>query len=280
MLPEQSMTYADIRLEVAKRSQKLVQDTDSGRMIADPTEPAYSRITDAIRAGCREFWRAHNWSFLTSFVEVQLNPDGTGPLNIDGDASRYLLPDVVQSYPKGWALYRGPDDEPGGHVKTRHMDEVAQRLFMEPTATGTPESCATEWNASLRPKASQRGGIELRVFPKPDQAYRLGFRAKVGVLHFTDPEQRGQWPTVHDQTVVDFAVAELFKSDRAASDPERAGAVAAAQSSLAVSIARDTEDYQPGEIGGPDEMQWPRGRLVTAWEYTTDTEILRLTVYG
>lgn len=283
MIAAASMTFADIKLRVAQRAELIQQDTTSGKNVARVTQPDAQKIADAVRDGQDEFWRANDWSFATQFVQFDLSPTGESALNIAKDPRRYLLSETIESLPKTTVLFTGPSTNPGGKVRVRHMDEVAARCFMDPSAVGSPEACAGEYSSILRPGLSQRGGIEMRFYPKPDQAYTVGFRAKVAALPFIADHQRGNWPAVHDLTIVAFSVRELFRQDRSAEEPSQARAIAQADAdvaqALATSIKVDNEDYRPHTLGAANELEsWPTGRLVKG--YDTDGSLLvSVTVY-
>ena len=144
-----------------------------------------------------------------------------------------LLPEAIESLPKTKVLFKGPDGQPGGRVEVRHMDEVASMIARDPTGTGSPKYVACEWNTGLAPGPADRGGIELRVFPIPDRAYTLGFRARYSAIPFTSATQKGQWPQVHDLTIVALAVVEYFRHDRKPDSPSLGVAQTAADAALA-----------------------------------------------
>lgn len=273
-----SMTYADIKKAVAVRAALVRQDTDTGRKEVPTVDPDLDMIERAVRDGTAEFYDAADFAFKTVFTAITLDADGDAAMNINGDASRYLLPPQVQSLPKTVAFWRGPINAPGGPVAVRHMDEVVQRSFVDPQETGHPVMVGAEFNPLLSSGLSGRGGIELRVFPAPDQAYSLGFRCKVGLIPWVADDQRGQWPAVHDLTVVAFAVRALFREDREAGSKAKAEAENEAAMALARSIARDNDDYRPQTIGAADENGWPGGRRVELYDYTTESTLLSVTV--
>lgn len=282
MIASESMTRADIKKRVALRVDQIEQSASTGKNEARATNPTDDLLDLAVRDGTDEFYRAHKWSFDSQFVEFTLAPAGDGPLNINADPTRILLPPYIESLPQTSVLFKGPGTNPGGRARVRHMDEVATRAYQDPISMGFPEAVGCEYNATLRAGLSERGGIELRVWPKPDQAYVLGFRSRIGAIPFVVDSQRGQWPQGHDATVVAFAVREFFRHDRNPEDAGQGRAIAQAQAdvneALETSVRIDNEDYRPGVMGAAGETNWPTGRLVKG--YDTDGSLLvSVTVY-
>lgn len=278
MIAASSMTFADLKRRVALRVMAVMQDT-AGKTVADTSQPVDDLLEVAINDAVDEFWRSHDWSFLTRWYEMDLATEGDGPRNIQADPSRYLLPEAIESLPKTKVLFKGPDGQPGGRVEVRHMDEVASMISRDPTGTGSPKYVACEWNTGLAPGPADRGGIELRVFPIPDRAYTLGFRARYSAIPFTLAQQKGQWPQVHDLTIVALAVVEYFRHDRKHDSPSLAVAQAAADAALAKSIDRDNADFRPHTIGAVGEDDWVRGRPVELYDNEFGTTLVSGTAF-
>lgn len=283
MFSTTSMTYAELKQRVAARAALIEQDADTGREVADTTQPAQGRLEEAVADGIREFMRANSWSFSTFPCSVVMSTDGTGAMNLAGDANRYRLPDYVQSLPRPRCIWRSADNTMGGRVKIRPIDDVAEMIARDPLATGIPEYIGVEFNPMLSPEMTRPGGFELMVFPKPDQAHTLRFRAKLGTVPFVDENQVGRWPAVHDLTIVAFAVHELFKRDRDADDPGQSRTIAKAEKdrneALAVSIERDNEDFRPQELGSMTEDRDLLGSsVIQLTDLETNTVILRRVV--
>lgn len=274
-----SMTLAEMKLEVAARAQLL---SPSYQALA--TEPAASQISRAVANGVREFLRAHRWSFLTAHCEFSMDVDGTGPINIAGDSRRYLLPAYVESLPGANVMWKGPSDtRPGARVRQHAFDEVVQYTFMAPIDKGVPVMCGAEYNPTLRGGMQQNGGIEMRFWPRPFEAYRIGFRARLGYVPFSDDNQVGQWPAVHDLTAVAYMVRELFNSDRDPGDKQQAAVIAtanqAALEALATSITRDDEDYRPQEMGPASADFGLTGRPIRGYDLVSNSLLVSTTSY-
>lgn len=285
MPPTASMTRKQLVKQVALRA--LLIEQENGVKVARTDEPAATQLLEALDIGAREFMRAHDWSFLTETVTLTLGTaDALTPQNINNDPRRYRLPAYVESLPKERCDFMGPDStQGGGPVAIRPFDFVAGMAFRDPTAVGHPVCVAAEFRSSLGRGLGENGGMELRVWPKPDQAYTLEFRARVGYVALVDDNQVGQWPAVHDLTVIDYAVAALFDMDKDKGDPEQGraytAAVAKAAASLALSIERDNEDYRPQELGGAFEADaMPAANMAVIRDLTTGEVIVRRAVYG
>lgn len=269
-----AMTFADLKLRVAQRADLLEQDPATGAETPSTQAPDAAKLANAVADGVRKFLRAHPWSFLTQTCVLTMSAAGTGPLNIAQDPARYLLPAWVESLPKGKCMWRGPTDEPGAEIALRHIDQVATRLYQDNRTTGYPQFAGAEWGTLNSPGVSEPGRFEFMVYPKPDQDYLVRLRLKLGPVPFVADHQVGRWPPVHDLTVVDFAVVELFKHDRDASDPGQARLIGKAEQnaadSLAASIERDTEDFMPQDLGTlREETDWGNGRPFTATDLET-----------
>lgn len=282
MTPGFSMTYADLKLRVAERAVLIKQDASTNKTVALTSQPAADRIERAIRDGVEEFYRATDWSFLLTFLEFVLDAEGDTPANIAGSNTRYILPSFIESLPKpGMMVKYEESTTPGGHVTLRMFQELVERAYLEPNTTGFPEAVAVQFNPMLNPQADSRGGLEMRVWPQPDQAYTLGFLAKVGPVPFLSDSQRGRWPAVHDLTVVAFAVRELFRHDRESDNATRDRAETEVSRTLGISITRDNEDFRPISIGARGELSWwPRGRRVELFDYVTNQTLVSTDVYS
>lgn len=280
MLTAATMTKADIRKRVALRASKISQDA-AGRKVADQTDPAYTELDDAIRDGVERFWNHHQWAFASQVIQFSLNADGTGPLNIDADPSRYLLPDLVRSLPIDGKVYlRGPDLAAGWNVPVRHMDQVIERQFMHPSTSGIVQVCGAEFSSAIRPGLSERGGIEFRVWPAPGDDYEVAFRAMVGAVPLVNDNQRGNWPGAHDEAVIACAVAALFMHDRTPDSPERKAAEAHADAALAKSVEYDDEYMRPRVLGSIGESSAGFGaRSAELIDLTTNETILSVTTF-
>lgn len=280
MLTSATMTRADIKKRVALRARKIVQDADSGKIIADTTEPANTQLDDAVRDGVEDFWNFRQWAFASQIVQFDLNADGAGPLNIDSDPSRYLLPDLVRSVPIGGkVLVRGPGDSCGWSIPVRHMDQVIARQFLEAGTSGMIQMCAVEFISAVRPGLSERGGFECRFWPAPGDTYTVAMRMMVGAVPLVNDSQRGNWPGAHDKAIVACSVRALFRHDQPADSAARRTAEAEAVQALAESTQYDDENCRPQVLGSIEES-FSGGRHVEMVDLTTGLTVLSTTVFS
>lgn len=246
MHASQNMTLKDLTLRVAERAAKIQQNATTGKVEARTVEPDADSLYRSVIDGAREFEDAHDWAWKECVVEMQLYPDGDGPRNIEGSAYRYLLPQPFSAIPSGdvqWTL----DNSDGGDCHIRHHSYVRRQRFLNPTETGPPQIISGHYSPLVGGGKSSGGGIELQVFPKPDDNYTVSFESRLGYSVLTDASDRGYWPACHDQTVVAFAVRCLFVSDRQAGDVAKREAAMEADRLLVQSVARDDSDLRPIE---------------------------------
>lgn len=273
------MNRAKLRQRVAEVAHKLQQNATTGVMVARSTNPDLAQLNDAIDTGAAEFARENpdGWAWREQWIEFTLTTDGKGPLNIEqGDATRYLLPDMVESVPQSDVFFRNGQIG-GDRVDVRSIAEVARERFISPSEVGYPQFCAAQWNSTLAKDPQSRGAMEFQVFPTPDQAYTIGFLAIVGVRPFAHDNEYGPWPSVHDETVVAFAVRALFRHDREPGDPARKESAAEAMRQLGISIDVDNREYRNQAAAGPTPGPGTRGRVFELKDMTTGLTVLRVT---
>lgn len=273
-----SMTYGDIKHRVALRARKIMQDS-AGKIVADTAEPAADQIEKAVRDGVEFFWLSNDWAFASQFIQFDLDPDGDGPLNIGGDASRYLLPAYVQSLPLARVLMRYPGSGGVLPLTTIHMDQLVARQFAGTDISGVPTVCACEWSCLNAPGLDQRGAFEFRVWPEPAQALTVGFRARTGPVPLVSDVQRGNWPAAHDAAVVACAVVELMRHDQKPDSPARKVAESERDTALAMSVQHDNLYYRPSNLGTLREGEWPIGRSASIVDGETGDTIMQTTVF-
>lgn len=251
MITARNMTYAQLKLRVAERAELIEQDATTGKLVARSAEPDADRIARAIEDGVRTFHAAADWVWAQQIIEVSIDETGTIAGAIDGDASRYALPSFVESVAVADAWFT--DGQYGGPVDILSFSELTRMSYCYPTETGEPRYIGAQFGHALNAGLAGSGGMELRVFPKPNRSYRVAFDARLGPVPFIDDMQTGTWPAVHDLTVAAAAVHELFKADRGAGDPAVIRAAAEFAAELQKSIDRDLKDFLPPTTGGMRE---------------------------
>lgn len=246
---DRNMTRDELILRIAEQADRKRQNATTGKIEASMDEPDRDVLLRALEDGIREFEDCRSWAYRDVIAELDIVADGDGPLNIDGDPCRYLLPAHFTAIPSGepcWSL----DDNTGGEMSIRHISIIKRSRFLCPTEIGTPRMIGGQYSADVAPGLQQSGGIEVQVWPKPDDDYTVCFSTRIGHSGFVEGNERGKWPAVHDLTIVAFAVRRLFLSDRAAGAPAKRDAEAEVARRLEISTKRDDDDHRPDEATG------------------------------
>ena len=266
------MTRAEMVKRIAMQATLIQQNATTGRVEADASEPTLTKLLDAFWDGCKEFEDSHNWAWKDVGVELVLNPDGTGPYNIDSDPSRYLMPPQFEAVPSGEVFWKFGTSY-GGVMAVRHASEVARARFMAPQETGEPEMIGGEFNRRVAPGLGQSGGIEIQIFPAPNQAYTAYFRSRLACVRLSDDNQTGHWPACHDLTVVAYGVRNLFLHDQEAGSDMRARADVEVARRQAISVERDNTDYRPDEVSSSFRTPRVSRRRVRLFNNVTGTYV-------
>lgn len=271
MTPDSSMTFADLRLRLAERV-RLVQQDSAQRVIARTTEPDRTRLNNAINDGVREFMafvgpvvengRAMTfagWEWAKAQFSIGLAKDPSA-YAAGSDPSLVLLPPVVGSRPISRVVFTQTGQTVnGGEVKVIHPQAVAHRHAMDSNTTGAPCYGSISFNPAARKALHTRGGWELRVWPKPDNDYTVSFAARVQPVPFTQDDERGIWPEVHDLTVVACAVYCFNLADKPSGDPAVVQAREEMSRRLVLSAMVDMRDYM-NPTGDRMKVEAPMGR--------------------
>lgn len=254
---EQGFTYLDYLTRTAQRVGIASYAAAPNNVAAIPTDAnRLGMLEQAIRDGVAYFARgmitdratSTRWTWLEQTQTLTLDPAGTGPLNIDGDAGVYLLNPEVQSAPKGEVQWKHPTSGGGnGSVYSTDIDAVNARRDRCPEETGCPRVCAIRPESRYSTAQSTRYALVLH--PYPDQAYTLRWRARVQPQPFTNQAERGIWPAMHDLAVVECCVAAFCHlSNKLPGDPVRSAAEQSRREHMAISIALD-RDSRPRRLG-------------------------------
>lgn len=258
---DSGLTYAEIKLRTAEPL-GFVEDSASG-IIVQQTSDVLDRVERAVRDAVRHFWRMARWSFAYRRIRnITVSPNATGTQpSMDGDTGIYIVPGA-ESAPIGVVTWKSSGGSAGGNglggsLSGRTMDELEALDAAYPTATGTPQAVAFEWDpAYSKAPSDERGVLTMRVFPRPDQEYTFSGKFKTLPWKFGDDNQVGPWPTDHDQTIVDLARWYLAKTD-ATEDAGSAQRVRefekAAMASLSVSLER-AMDIEGDDLPSPSQQ--------------------------
>lgn len=236
-----------------------------------PTDPQeLDRLERAFAEGLAEFCDEGDWKFLQPEYSFLLVPAGTGPLNIEGDASRYRLPRGTQFVREDvfWKL----GTSGGGRVTKINRNLMRERRHLSPTDVGQPRECAISMGmaqdsatTSTR-RAGQPVPMELVIHPSPDQAYTVNLVLDYRLMVPLSDGDTGMWPAYHDLTIIAYGARSLLRQGRAADDPALIRAENEASKRLAKSRENDSK-LRDASLGGPIDDGGPRGRTVTLHDH-------------
>lgn len=206
-------TFRDLQRDVAEalKLAVFVNPDDAGDNRARPPADRnrLDRVKRAVNGGLGLMGLEHDWNVLKRPVELVMNPDGDGPLNIDGDAARYRLPEWGSGAPQGSWVITGGTVQGGLRLATTSLDRVISAAAMY-TAGGIPAMAAVVPHAF---PGAERPVWELRVAPAPDAAYTMtiAFRRQAGTL--VDDAERHPFGAEHDRTVFCYAMRKATETD-------------------------------------------------------------------
>lgn len=255
-MSENGFTYEDFLRRTAERVGIARFGAAPNNSAQIPTDAnLLAKLEQAVRDGAKYFERGQispsggpmRWSWLEMDQTLTLDPTGAGPRNIEEDAGHYLLDPEVASAPKGKVAWRHPTTGGGaGEVYGTDRDTVRKMLDACPETTGRPELCAMEPVARL--SSAQRMRYSLVIFPRPDQAYLMRWRARVSPVPFANLTDRGMWPEIHDLAVLECMVCAYVQVSKQPSDPIRLSAESLRREAMQASMALDRE-MRPKSIG-------------------------------
>jgi len=262
LLDQSGLTFGDHLLDLAEAVGVAELVDDSGNAIApriptdaarlDMLKRAWNRGYEAFVAGVDPMVRPRRpytgWNFLDRMVEIELNPDGTGPHNIDGDETRYRLPAGVCSRPKhAWVLTID-----GRSTWRTIEDTTSHRVQAFLASSAASGSAGYPFMAACRPIEAPEGNAEgaaweVIVAPKPTAVAWIRAQFRLVQRPLVQTDERHICGAQHDSTLRAFALAEWARRD--ASQADQFGRYAQdAASKLDASIAMD-KDLSPRVVG-------------------------------
>ena len=241
-----SATFGDIVLNLAEEVGLVEYDaTTNEAKIPDDAESL--RVLRArVNEGLKQFARMYpKWTRLEHRVQITLDPNGTGPLNIDKDAARYRLPGFITSKPKGnWTFV----DSSSAYSKIIHCswDIVRAKIALGDGHTGTPVLAAM---APYQPESGDdRQGFEVLFWPAPTTSFTVEAEFRVQVQSMTDLGERHPFGAEHDLAILKCAVEAFRRRDD--EDPDAYNrALVDRNSAVAESIALDQQLEVPTRLG-------------------------------
>ena len=205
-----SLTLRDLILRVSEHVGVASWPADGSSEVGIPADGSLARlkvvrcINDGIKRMVRDYPR---WTALLADIQITLTPDGSGTDNIDNDPNRYIVPYAVEASPMGqWTAYT-PDNTWRGDLLVRPPSQLRSLLHTQALITGgVPRLVAID---TLRPADRQRGqraGLEILVWPMPDQEYLVEGDAKVMPAPLINLDDRPLFSAAHDMTIVAAAL--------------------------------------------------------------------------
>jgi hypothetical protein len=231
-----SLNFRDLQVRVAEA---IGQADHSGDTAAPPTDAlALDRIKRAINDAVADIARKASWLWLRQTVTITLDPDGASVTNIDSDATRYMLPVHVVSAPYGRVTWRNAANTTGGQVFSASTDRLLHLTALHPSATGAPQVCSVQAAAGVNRPVGSRAVMEMRVWPKPSEAFTMTCSFSVTPVPLVHDGDRGIWPAYMDLPIIRKAAANTMGY----TDPEYAPAQQAADLAIAEARAHEGEN--------------------------------------
>ncbi|NBW11582.1 MAG: hypothetical protein EBR82_26485, partial [Caulobacteraceae bacterium] len=215
---DNSLTFRDLQIRVAELANLA---SHSGTVAAPPSDTlALDQIKRAINDAAANVARKASWLWLRQSHTITLDEDGTGVDNIAGDSTRYALHPSVQSAPYGRVTWRNAAQTDGGKVFSTSTDQLLYMLARDSQTTGAPRYISVQPAIGVSTPSGARPRMELRVWPKPSEAFTLTCEFSVTPVPLSLDTDRGIWPPYMDLPIVRAAFAAMLKY----ADPQFAAA--------------------------------------------------------
>lgn len=206
---DHSLTFRELQVRVAEMDGAT---DESGTAVGPPTDAiALDKVKRAINDAAVEIARKASWLWLRQTIVITMAPDGDAADSIDADATRYALPPQVVSAPYGRVTWKNADATDGGKVFSTSTDQLLYLAARDPNTTGAPRYVSVQPAYGVNTPAGSRPRMELRVWPKPAEAYTITCEFSVTPVPLVNDSDRGIWPPYMDMPVVRRAFAGLLK---------------------------------------------------------------------
>lgn len=150
------------------------------------------------------------WRALRPVVTITMDEDGTGPLNIEGDESRYALPSGVRGGPMESWVWRSTSGSYGGLAADTHPSRV-RSLLANSSLTGVPQMIAVDRVTQAAVTAGRGPTWQAQVYPRPDQAYVLTAKFKIDAVPIAEMDEVHIWGASFDSLLAEVAYAIVEK---------------------------------------------------------------------
>ena len=233
---DHSLTFREIQVRVAEMSGNT---DESGSVVDVPTDAiALDKIKRAINDAAVDIARKASWLWLRQTIVITLAPDGDAADSIDADPTRYALPPQVVSAPYGRVIWKNPGGTDGGKVFSTATDQLLYLAARDPSTAGAPRYVSVQPAYGVNRPAGSRQRMELRVWPKPSEAFTLTCEFSVTPIPLVHDGDRGIWPAYMDLPIVRRAFVGLLKY----SDAQFATATSEADKAIAEARAHEGEN--------------------------------------
>lgn len=188
----------------------------SGTTEALPDDPLIlAKLKRAVNDGLRQLRRDNpRWSWLDLLVELQLRPDGDGPLNLAGRPELYRLPrGVTACRPKGGRWWY-TDSSASGTTIEDTAEQVVRRRFAIQDTSGDPFMAACFAHENEGPSRDNPQRVWAVIFyPKPATAHTVGAIFRTLARELVDLHERHEAGAEFDDAVVAYALWKWWQGD-------------------------------------------------------------------
>lgn len=280
------LTVGEILLEMAVRYGIAEEDTAGGPLSlpASNTEN-FRMLLSALNRGYSRFLNRREWSFLSRPLQILMDPNGIGPLNVDGDPARYRLPEWACIMPEGGGGWKYVDTLSAyGEVMPMPYEDVYSLLQSAGTSsTGTPMYAGigpyTAGGGHARSVGGNGLGMsdtdwELVLYPSPTAAYLIRATFNMRSHKLVSVNQRHIAGSQNDEAITAEGIWALYESD--VMNPERDGAKEARDEAVGLAIARDVKKTlgMKGQITDPATGGMAMPRLNSSGLFVNGVEMV------
>ena len=210
-------TFEELQIMLGERIGLL---DHSGSTAAIPSDQALQdKLKRFVNNGYHTFVRSNpKWRFMRPQVELTLDPNGTGPYNIDGDAGLYLLPLGITGPPAQPFAY-GTSEAWYEAIKVVPWDALLRMKVANPSFTGTPYMCAfAAHDPGEGDVGHGRRRWKVQFYPKPSTAYVVTAPFRLNLVDLLEPNDRHVAGSEHDMAILKAALWEWHVYDDEAGD--------------------------------------------------------------
>jgi|LakMenEpi03Aug12_release.lakeMendotaPanAssembly.Ray.scaffolds.fasta_scaffold01219_8 hypothetical protein len=227
----QPNTYGSELLRLAN----LVGLADDGGASLPNDQGTLRTLQEAYLEAAEEFCRSRAWSWQCPEFSVTLSTDGLGAQCVEGSITRYNLGEHLTGQPFSASV------EDTWYVDACDSGYLRQRLAQFPNESGWPEAIA--FIDQINGDAIH---THLLVFPRPDSARVLKFRAQRAIQLPGDLGGLLPWGDQHHQTVRRLAEYRLAARGQSEGSPDVDALKRSADLAMQQSVTMDEATWGSG----------------------------------